>query len=214
MKCCCSAHRAGLWTISRARSRWRKGRPSGSIACRSPSLPRVLRQPSWQLAEKRPASGLGHEAVAARAAFEAAHDEALEYFAPVSSTPGFPKALARTLLELRLAGVASAPLGALRRSGRDLAELLDRVDTLMSEAGTSDRASLFATATKALRPMPSALSGPMARWHPCPATARRSFRLRRRSGFLWALIEQAGTETRSPFPPATRDRSPNFRNAG
>jgi len=114
-----------------------------------------------------PASGLGHEAVAARAAFEAAHDEALEYFAPVSNTPGFPKALARTLLELRLAGVASAPLGALRRSGRDLAELLDRVDTLMIEAGTSDRASLFATATKALSPQPSALSPGMV-WTAMP----------------------------------------------
>src|SRR6476620_10447461 len=53
---------------------------------------------------KAPASALGYEAVAARATFEATHDEALEYFSPVSNTPGFPKALARTLQELRLAG--------------------------------------------------------------------------------------------------------------
>src|SRR5262245_41767190 len=49
----------------------------------------------------------GHEAVASRATFEAAKDEALEYFAPVRGTPGFPKALARTLQELRLAGTVS-----------------------------------------------------------------------------------------------------------
>src|SRR5262245_7658208 len=52
-----------------------------------------------------PASTLGYEAVAARSSFEATRDETLDYFAAVSSTPGFPKALARTLNELRLAGV-------------------------------------------------------------------------------------------------------------
>src|SRR5688572_19209621 len=105
-----------------------------------------------------PASALGYEAVTARAAFEAAKDEALDYFSPVSSTPGFPKALARTLQELRLAGVTARPLSGLLRSGPDLADLLDRVETLMMEAGASDRASLFATATKALTPHPSPLT--------------------------------------------------------
>ena len=51
-----------------------------------------------------PATALGHEAIAARATFEAAKDQMLEYFSPVAGTPGFPKALARTLLELRLTG--------------------------------------------------------------------------------------------------------------
>ena len=108
---------------------------------------------------RAPSSSLGHEAVAARAAFEAVHDAALEYFAACLERSGVFKALARTLLELRLAGVLSASLATLRRSGADLAELFDRVDTLMDEAGTSDRASLFATATKALAhdisPLPS-----------------------------------------------------------
>jgi hypothetical protein len=99
---------------------------------------------------RTPSSGLGHEAVAARAAFEARHDEALDYFAPVAGTPGFPKALARTLVELRLAEIAAPSLGRLAPSGADLAELLDRVDALMDDAGTSDRASLFLTATKGL----------------------------------------------------------------
>jgi CRISPR/Cas system-associated exonuclease Cas4 (RecB family) len=136
-----------------------------------------------------PASGLGHEAVAARAAFEATHDEALDYFAPVSRTPGFPKALARTLSELRLAGIASRSLVGLKRSGPDLAELLDRVDALMADAGTSDRATLFATATKALISLPSPL-------FPLPSPLRLllldvPFDSEAEAAFLWALIERA-----------------------
>ena len=78
--------------------------------------------------DRAPTTTLGHEAVATRAAFEARTDESLEYFSPVSQTPGFPKALARTLLDLRLAAVASGDLARLPRSGTDLAALLDRVD--------------------------------------------------------------------------------------
>jgi len=100
--------------------------------------------------EQAPTTTLGHEAVATRAAFEARSDNALEYFSPVSQTPGFPKALARTLRDLRLAAVASGDLARLPRSGTDLAALLDRVDILLNEAGASDRAALFETATRAL----------------------------------------------------------------
>jgi ATP-dependent helicase/nuclease subunit B len=71
--------------------------------------------------ERAPTTTLGHEAVATRAAFEARSDNALDYFSPVSQTPGFPKALARTLLELRLAPLASGDLTRLPRSGSDLA---------------------------------------------------------------------------------------------
>lgn len=97
-----------------------------------------------------PMTALGHEAVASRAAFEARTDAELHYFAPIAQTPGLPKALARTLLELRLAGVSGRDLFRLPRSGSDLAHLLDRVDTLLDNAGASDRASLFQTAIKAL----------------------------------------------------------------
>src|SRR5258706_5002816 len=52
-----------------------------------------------------PVTYLGSEAVAARATFDAQRDGALSYFAPVARTPGLPRALARTLQELRLAQV-------------------------------------------------------------------------------------------------------------
>src|SRR5205823_10127345 len=56
---------------------------------------------------RTPTSALGGEAVAARAVFEATRDGSLEYFASVARTPGFPRAVARTLHELRLAGVSA-----------------------------------------------------------------------------------------------------------
>ena len=116
--------------------------------------------------DRAPTTTLGHEAVATRAAFEARSDDSLEYFSPVSQTPGFPKALARTLLDLRLAAIASGDLARLPRSGTDLAALLDRVDILLNEAGASDRAALFETATKAL-------GSPVTGWPTMPSAAAR-----------------------------------------
>ncbi|HEY0284591.1 MAG TPA: hypothetical protein VGC23_04330, partial [Vicinamibacterales bacterium] len=139
-----------------------------------------------------PSSALGYEAVAARAAFEAIKDEALEYFSPVSNTPGFPKALARTLQELRLAGVAARPLAGLLRSGPDLADLLDRVETLMSEAGASDRASLFATAAKALTPRRRGAGeeGEFLSWPSMPVLLLDvPFESDAEAEFLWTLIK-------------------------
>ena len=135
--------------------------------------------------ERAPATTLGHEAVATRAAFEALSDDALQYFSPVSQTPGFPKALARTLLDLRLAAVRSGDLARLPRSGTDLAALLDRVDTLLNEAGASDRASLFETATKAL-------GSPVTGWPPMPLLLLDvPFESETEAQFLWALVQQS-----------------------
>jgi ATP-dependent helicase/nuclease subunit B len=135
--------------------------------------------------DRTPTTSLGHEAVAARAAFEARGDNALQYFSPVSQTPGFPKALARTLLDLRLAAIASGDLTRLPRSGTDLAALLERVDTLLNEAGASDRAALFETATRALG---SAVTG----WTPMPLLLLDvPFASEIEAQFLWALAQQA-----------------------
>ena len=135
--------------------------------------------------ECAPTTALGHEAVATRAAFEARSDEALTYFSPVAGTPGFPKALARTLLDLRLAAVASGDLTGLPRSGTDLAVLLDCVDTLLDEAGASDRASLFETATQAL-------GSSVTRWPPMPLLLLDvPFESEIETQFLWALVQQS-----------------------
>jgi ATP-dependent helicase/nuclease subunit B len=135
--------------------------------------------------ERAPTTTLGHEAVATRAAFEARSDDALQYFSPVSQTPGFPKALTRTLLDLRLAAVAGADLVRLLRSGTDLAALLDRVDILLNEAGASDRAALFETATKAL-------GSPVTSWPLMPLLLLDvPFESEIEAQFLWALVQQS-----------------------
>jgi len=97
-----------------------------------------------------PVTALASEAVAARATFEARRASALSYFEPVASTPGFPRALARTLQELRLAHVEGARLDGLPLGGADLSVLLDRFEEQFAASSATDRARLFAAATAAL----------------------------------------------------------------
>jgi len=105
---------------------------------------------------KTPSTWLGAEAVAARAAFDATRERSLRYFTPVSSTPGFPRGLARTLQELRLAGVEGERLTGLPGGGPDLADLLDRADACLESASSTDRAGLFRAAAAVCRKSPPA----------------------------------------------------------
>ena len=100
---------------------------------------------------RTPSTWLGSEAVAARSVFDACREEALDYFAPVAATPGFPRALARTLQEVRLAGIGAAALAPCAAAGPDLAALLDRFEAAFAGAGSVDRATLFRTAARLLR---------------------------------------------------------------
>jgi len=113
---------------------------------------------------RSPATSLGSEAVAARATFESVRNDALAYFAPVAATPGFPRALARTLQELRLAHVSSADLAALPLGGADLSVLLDQFEGEFDSASATDRATLFASATSVVanrRPTSSLVEIPL-----------------------------------------------------
>ena len=96
-------------------------------------------------ARRVPGSSAGAEAIAARAVFDAIAAGELAYFAPVASLPGFPKALARTVHELRLAGVAAT------RVSPDLAVLLSRIEAQLAHGGIDDRAALFRLAAEACR---------------------------------------------------------------
>ena len=98
-----------------------------------------------------PATMASVEAMAARAVFDARQTEELAYFGPVASTPGFPRALSRTLHELRLAGVGAAGLASLGPAAGDIGRLLARVEAQLADAGADDRASLFAAAAAAWR---------------------------------------------------------------
>ena len=96
-------------------------------------------------ARRVPGSSTGAEAMAARAVFDAIAADQLAYFAPVAALPGFPKALARTVHELRLAGVSAT------RLSPDLAVLLSRVEAQLAQGGVDDRAALFRLAAEACR---------------------------------------------------------------
>ncbi len=105
-------------------------------------------------AERTPSTWLGAEAVATRAAFGATRDASLRYFEPVARTPGFPRALARTLQELRLTGLRRERLERLPLAGADLAELLERFEDCFTSAATVDRAGLFSAAAVLLHEQP------------------------------------------------------------
>jgi ATP-dependent helicase/nuclease subunit B len=96
---------------------------------------------------RTPATALASEAVAARAAFETFREHRLSYFAPVASTPGFARALSRTLQELRLAEIAAPSLASLPFGGADLSALLEKFDEQFEAASSTDRATLFRIAT-------------------------------------------------------------------
>jgi RecB family exonuclease len=96
-----------------------------------------------------PATALGAEAVAARVGFEAVRDGALPYFAPVARLPGFARALAATVAELRLAGVEPSALDATGDAVRDMAELLRRFERQLDDGRLVDRAAVMLLAERA-----------------------------------------------------------------
>ena len=85
-----------------------------------------------------PVTGLGMEALAARAS-ERCSQEGLQYFGPVADYPGFPRALRRTLTELRLAGVVTEQLVELGVAGIDLQRLADAYAGEIERWGLADR---------------------------------------------------------------------------
>ena len=97
-----------------------------------------------------PGTALGAEAIAARAGFDAVRERRLEYLEPVVATPGFPRALARTVADLRAASISPAALAAAPRAGSDLAVLLGNIEVQAAAARVSDRTDLFSVATAAL----------------------------------------------------------------
>ena len=97
-----------------------------------------------------PGSPLGAEAVASRAIFGAIADGSLRYFSPVAQTPGFPRAVARTIGELRLAGIAGVAVSDQLPGGPDLATLLAYIERELTDAGAADRTLLLASAVDAL----------------------------------------------------------------
>ncbi|MBZ5632908.1 MAG: PD-(D/E)XK nuclease family protein [Acidobacteriia bacterium] len=96
-----------------------------------------------------PLSSLGREAVAARIAQKALEQRGLAYFHPVAALPGFARALARTIVELRLAQVAPEQLASAGTPAADLARLLELYQSELEERFLVDLPGLLALATEA-----------------------------------------------------------------
>jgi hypothetical protein len=96
-----------------------------------------------------PLSALGREAVAARIAQKALAQGDLAYFHPVAALPGFARALARTIVDLRLARVSLERLASAGTPTADLATLLELYETELAERSLVDLPGLLALATEA-----------------------------------------------------------------
>jgi len=96
-----------------------------------------------------PASSLATEAIAARVAFVAAEKRLLPRLSRVRRFPGFPRVLARTLRDLRLAGVTPNALATMHEL-EELGTLLRLYEEELPRASLADRADLLRLATAAL----------------------------------------------------------------
>jgi ATP-dependent helicase/nuclease subunit B len=97
-----------------------------------------------------PSAPLSDEAVSARVTDDLMKQGALEYFAPVAGMPGFPRALSRTLGELRMAAIEPSRLGG-HDANTDLSALLERAIEERRHAGAVDYATMLATAAEEVR---------------------------------------------------------------
>jgi len=97
-----------------------------------------------------PLSALGREAVAARISQKALAQGDLAYFHPVAALPGFARALARTIVELRLAKVSPEQLTSAGTPTGDLATLLDLYQAELAERSLVDLPGLLALATNVI----------------------------------------------------------------
>jgi ATP-dependent helicase/nuclease subunit B len=104
-----------------------------------------------------PTASLSDEAVSARVADDLLNHDRLRYFAPVAHMPGFPRALSRTLGELRMAAVAPERLSG-HAANDDLRALLERARQERDHAGAVDYASLLNTAAAELTANPQMLA--------------------------------------------------------
>lgn len=101
-----------------------------------------------------PAGALAVEAIAARAVGRLSETGALAHFTPVIEMPGFPRALASTLAELRLNRIAPDAVAQSGAIGQALAAALSEFEHELRRAQLADRAAVLAAAIDALEGTP------------------------------------------------------------
>jgi ATP-dependent helicase/nuclease subunit B len=98
-----------------------------------------------------PISNLGIEALAARIVHAATHAAQLNYFSPVALTPGFPRALAKTMAELRLNDASTTELANSGAPGADFAHLMDLYKAELQQRSLADLRILLQLAAEEAR---------------------------------------------------------------
>ncbi len=124
---------------------------AGSLGIHCFTLPQLAALLAAEaLAERRlaPVSRLGVEALAVRSIHSVRKRKSLEYFEPVADLPGFARALADTLHDLRLAEVTPGALRATGVPGADLSELLAQYEAELASASLADLATLYRVAAE------------------------------------------------------------------
>ena len=113
-----------------------------------PQLAATLATPALVEKGLAPVGLLGCEAIAARGVQIMRLAGELGRYLPVAETPGFPRAVAHCLNELRLAEI---PRPTLENTSTELATIYERYRTELNQACVADRAEVFALATETAR---------------------------------------------------------------
>jgi len=135
-------------TLQSAQELVRDAASEGHLGWRAMTLDRLAVEraaPALVQLDRVPATRLAAEAVCARVVAEAG--EGLGRFTKVAEHPGLPGAIASTLEELRLAGVAAEAYP------EDLTELAVAFDQALAAAGLADRSIILELAAQAVRDM-------------------------------------------------------------
>jgi len=109
-------------------------------------LAAVVARPALTLRGLAPLSRIGMHAVAARVVHRVHEEDGLGRFGAVAGTPGFPRALADVIAELRLARVGRDGLNG---AAPDLGPLMAAYEAELSAAGLTDWAGVLETAAGA-----------------------------------------------------------------
>jgi hypothetical protein len=144
-----------------------------------------------------PSAPLSDEAVSARVADALLKNGALKYFEPVAHMPGFPRALSRTLGEIRMSAVTPERFSG-HDANEDLSALLARAIEERRKAGAVDYAAMLATASEQLRVNAHAVADKTVLLLDVPINSKVE------AAFVNTLIATL-VRWSSPQPPATRE---------
>ena len=131
---------------SRARLPRRKARRSAGIGSRCPSLAFAIAAPILAARGLTPLSRIGAGALVARLVHRMNAEGRLSHYQSVATTPGFPRAVAGVIAELRLARISLDAIGA---CAPDLEPLVEAYEIELKEAGLTDWPGVLALASEA-----------------------------------------------------------------